>query len=387
MYSKRQVFILGCIGALLFGLAITTMGSVIPQIKVRFGIDDIGAGALFSIVALGILAGSLIFGPIADKYGFRFFLAICCLGISIGFFGVAYAPSLAILNMCLFIFGAGGGAINGAVAALVSDISGDDKGANLSILGASFSVGALSMPLIFSFLEAHFSYNSILAGTGIFTIVMAVLYIISQFPAPKHSDGVSFTDIKKLLKEPLLLLVSFYLFFQSAFEGLTTNWTNIYMTDYVGVEASKALITLSALVGGMTVMRLLLGSVFRNMADTKIWTISFSLLFIGLLLNLFIPEFTSAIIGFILVGAGLAAGFPIMLSYVGNQFQSLSGTAFSIAFSISLIGNTSVNYGVGVIAQKFGIRHLITVEVILFAAMVIFSILILERLKKANTAS
>ena len=38
----------------------------------------------------------------------------------------------------MFLFGLGGGAINGATSALVSDISEKEKGANLSLLGVFF---------------------------------------------------------------------------------------------------------------------------------------------------------------------------------------------------------------------------------------------------------
>ena len=48
----------------------------------------------------------------------------------------------------MFLFGLGGGAVNGATNALVSDISEKDKGANLSLLGVFFGLGALGMPFI-----------------------------------------------------------------------------------------------------------------------------------------------------------------------------------------------------------------------------------------------
>ena len=65
--------------------------------------------------------------------------------------------------------------------------------------------------------------------------------------------------------------------------------------------------------------------------------------------------------GLFLSGAGLAPGFPVMLGLISERFESLSGTAFSIAFSIALTGNMLINYLVGIIVHKYGIRHLTTV--------------------------
>ncbi|MGE5457753.1 MAG: MFS transporter, partial [Methanococcaceae archaeon] len=47
----------------------------------------------------------------------------------------------------------------------------------------------------------------------------------------------------------------------------------------------------------------------------------------------------------------------VVLSYVGDMYSSLSGTAFSIVIVIALLGNTSLNYLVGIIAQSFGIKN------------------------------
>ncbi|MEP6627121.1 MAG: hypothetical protein ABJA32_04015, partial [Ginsengibacter sp.] len=58
-YSRRLVFWAACIGILFFGMAITTLGSVVPQLRTKFQLDDISVGTLFSILPFGILMGSL----------------------------------------------------------------------------------------------------------------------------------------------------------------------------------------------------------------------------------------------------------------------------------------------------------------------------------------
>jgi fucose permease len=60
----------------------------------------------------------------------------------------------------------------------------------------------------------------------------------------------------------------------------------------------------------------------------------------------------------IIIGAGFAAGFPVILGYIGGLYISLSGTAFSIALVIALIGNTLLNYLFGIIANRYSISSL-----------------------------
>lgn len=384
MYNKRLIFWAACIGIMFFGMAITTLGSVVPDLRVRFDLDEIASGTLFSILPFGLLTGSLFFGPLVDRYGYKVLLALACISMFLGFEGIAYSPTHFILQISIFLFGLGGGAINGATSALVSDISEKDKGANLSLLGVFFAIGALGMPFILGMLKDLFTYQMILSIIGIATFFVAVFYFSIRFPPAKQAAGIPLNRSFYLLKDKTLLLIGFFLFFQSAFEGIINNWTTTYLTQVILIDPQKALFALSLSVVGMTAMRLLLGSVLRNAAAGFIWTISFSLIFLGLISMSVSAGFTGAATGLVLVGAGLAAGFPIMLGVVGHLYKELSGTAFSLVFVIALTGNMIINYGMGVIAQNYGIRHLITVGFAELLLMIVLCIIILKRIRFTN---
>ncbi len=147
-YKRNLVFAACCFGMLLFGISLITLGAVAPDLKQKFLLDGRGSGTLFSILPVGILAGSLLFGPVCDRYGYKFLFIFACLGMFAGFEGIAYAASLNMLKICIWLFGVGGGIINGATNALVADISVKNKGADLSLLGVFFGIGALGMPLV-----------------------------------------------------------------------------------------------------------------------------------------------------------------------------------------------------------------------------------------------
>ena len=133
------------------------------------------------------------------------------------------------------------------------------------------------MPFILGFLENKFRYELIVSIIGAATFVMGIVYLLVKFPPPKHAGGLPVKKSLLLLKDGLLLLIAFFLFFQSALEGIFNNWTTTYLTDHLHILPAKALYALSLSVVGMTVMRLLLGSIFRNLSAQKIWAITFSL--------------------------------------------------------------------------------------------------------------
>jgi MFS transporter, FHS family, glucose/mannose:H+ symporter len=384
MYKKRVVFWSACIGMLLFGICLITLGSVASDLRGKFQLNELSSGTLFSILPVGILTGSLLFGPIADKYGYKILLAISCVFMFAGFEGIAYAQSANLLKIYIYLFGFGGGAVNGATNALVADISEKDKGANLSLLGVFFGIGALGMPLISGILKDRFSFEVILAAIGILTLAAGLFFILIRFPPPKLTHGFPITKSAKLIRDNVLILIAFYLFFQSGLEGIINNWTTTYLIKQQSVQQNNALFGLSSFVAGMTVMRLLIGSVFRSFSAKKLLFFSFSLTLLGLILLKAGNSFNLAVIGLVLLGAGLSGGFPIMLGFVGNRYADLSGTAFSLVLFIALLGNTMINYGMGIIAQNFGIQHLITVGISVSIIMIILCFIILNKIKINN---
>jgi|SRR6185437_10835091 len=385
MYNKKIIFAGACLGMLFFGIGLITLGSVIPSLKMKYALDDISAGTLFSILPFGILIGSLVFGPFCDRYGYKILLFLSCIFLFAGFQGIANAPSTTVLKCCIWVFGLGAGAINGATNALVSDISDKArKGASLSLLGVFFGLGALGMPSVLGILQRTYSYETIVSAVGFVILALSIFYLFMRFPAPKQATGVSISKNFYIIRDPLLLLIAFFLFCQSSFEAIINNWSTTYLHYRIGIAVDKSLFALSLFVAGMTVMRLLLGSVLKDVPVTRIWAGCFSMILAGLLLLSFASSFSVSVVALLLTGAGLAAGFPIMLGFVGSRYEKLSGTAFSLVLVIALTGNMIINYVMGAVAQAYGIRHLVTVAIIEWMVMVVLCAIILNKLKTKN---
>ncbi len=371
-------------GMLLFGIGMITLGAVLPDLRLRHSFGEGEAGMLFSVLPAGIVAGSLLFGPICDRYGYRMLLATAALLMFAGFEGLAFASTPTLLILSVFMFGVGGGAINGATNAVVADISTTGKGASLSMLGVFFGIGALGMPLLLSLLREVTSYQTVVAGTGLLALATALITATVHFPAAKQAEGISIKQVGALISDTTLLVIALFLFFQSAFEGLINNWTTTYLTTVTALPAAKALLALSASVAGMTVMRLMLGSVMKGLSEKRVMALSFGLLLVALIALTASRSALPATIALFLAGAGLAAGFPVMLGMVGTRYPHLSATAFSLVMVIALTGNMIINYSMGQVAQNHGIRHLLTFTYAEVAVMAVIAIVIFRRLKQNN---
>jgi len=375
-YNQNLVYAAAYLGMLIFGIVMISLGTLTTFIIDQFHAPVTQVASLMMILPFGTLLGSLIFGPIIDRYGYKSLLVICILLIAGGILGIATLTNFRLVQLAIFIIGFGGGIINGGTNALVADISGVEKGAKLSLLGAFFGIGAFGFPLLVGFLVNYFSYQSIIKAVGLLILLTTGLFACIQFPAPKQkAKGAGFSELK-ILKSPILLLIGIILFFESGMEGIASNWTALYLTKERGLETDTALYALSFIILGLTAMRLILGFTLKYIRDHIILYVCFGLILVGTLLVLINTKYIIVIAGLTILGAGFGAIFPILLGYLGNLFSEASGTAFSFVFSMALIGNMIINAGVGQITHNGNFHYYLFVLLICLLLQVLtFSVI------------
>lgn len=356
-YRKSLVFTAACIGMCFFGISMITLGSVLPALTAKLDLNNLQTTALVTFLPLGMLAGSLIFGPIVDRFGHKALLVPSCIIVLLGLEGISFFSNISMLQLSIVCIGLGGGILNGETNALVADISDEsEKGSRLSFLGMFYGLGALGIPVLLGALSEHYTYETILQSIGIVMLIGILFCIPIRFPAPKQAQGFPIKAGLGLLKESSLLLLSIILFFQSGIEGVCNNWSTLYLGQTTDIPANRALIALTCMVAGLTIARMLLVILFKKIKQEKVLSYSLVLTAIGFSLLTFSPGFTRAAIGMVVIGAGLASTFPVILSIIGSRYASLSGTAFGVALVVALTGQTLLNSLMGVASQKISIE-------------------------------
>lgn len=353
-YNRKWVFAAACVGMLLFGIVFLSLGAVLTFIRQQYGLSELSVGSLTALLPLGVLGGSLVFGPVVDRYGYRQVLVVSSLIIFLAFEGIAFAGSLLVLQLAFLLIGFGGGVINGATNALVADISTESKGANLSLLGVFYGIGAVGMPVLLAALSGRFSYASIVSGIGFFVLLPFVFFLVLRFPAPKQAHGISLKQILKTFSM-LLLLLGVVLAFESAMEGIMNNWTTSFAGQKLGLDNAAALTALTLLNISLMVSRLVLGWLLKKSPPHRILFAGLGCILAGALLLAFSSTVAGLYVGVALIGLGFGPGFPVILGYVGELYPAFTGTAFSVVITLALFGNTLLNGFVGVVSQRYGI--------------------------------
>ncbi len=341
-----------------FGVSVICLGSILPEIIKKFEVDDIAAGVLASILPLGIMVGSLFCGPFADRNGYKGLFMLCCTLVMLGMEGLAFGNRWWMIQIAIFLIGAGGGALNSSGSALVADISEGERGANLSILGIFYGLGALVLPSIISVLSAYFDAFTVIGGLGALVLLVIVLVAMVTFPEAKQQGGFPMKEALQMIKNPVLLLLGMVMFFQSGLEGLVSNWTNGFLQDGLQIDGKQALMGLTVHMAALTLMRVALGYLLKKYKDATVMNWCYGFMLSGVFIFWLGDSFGLKLVALALLGAGFAGIFPIFLGMVGDKFAALSGTAFSIIFVIALIGNMIINYGMGLVSFQYGIQQM-----------------------------
>jgi len=355
-YRHRAVFAAACGGMLIVGIVLTTLGAVLPSIIPRLGLDRTAAGSLLALMSLGILAGSVLFGPVVDRRGYKGMFVAGVVLVAVGLEGIAFAPSTGMLAVATVLVGVGGGVINGSANALVADVSAAGRAAGLAFLGVFFGIGALGVPLVLGLLRQQFGDARVVAGIGALVALMLVYCAAIHFPEPKQPQGFPVRQAAAMLRDPVLVLLGLILFFESGMEITVGGWTATYVHQDLTLSAERALYLLSLYWAGMTGARVVLGWLLRRVSGVPVLLSSLGVAFAGAVILIGARGAVSAGAGTLLVGAGFAAVFPVVLGYVGDRYERVSGTAFGIVMVMALMGGTALPYLTGVLGDAFGLR-------------------------------
>lgn len=387
-YSKTQSFIASCIGMSFFGVSMIIIGSILPSLTEKYSFSTIEASSIVAFLPIGILIGSLIFGPICDKYGHKILFLTSCIAVLIGILGLTLVHDLILLQLFIFIIGLGGGILNGETNAMVADLYDDkQRGSKLSLLGAFYGIGAIGIPLLTGLLSHYYDFTIIIRGIGAVMFLCIIYCFTISFPKPLAAQSFPVKQALGLLKKRGLLILSFILFFESGVEGSCNNWTALYLSKTTEIEPQLILQTLTGMVVALTLARLALYVILKKVKEQNVLLSGFTIALIGFGLLSFASNFALAITGMILVGVGVSATYPIILNMIGREYSTFVGTAFGVAMTISITGNILINNAVGMLSDKFSLALYPMIMMGCIILMIIlyksYSILLISKQKKS----
>lgn len=367
-YNTTSVFVAACAGMAFFGVTMLSLAPILGKLNALVGE---GALSLPSTMSIGIILGTVLFGPVVDRFGYKGLLIASSILALAGIQGLARFSQLPLLHGSMFCLGLGGGILNGLTNAVVSDIYDDDKrGGRLGVLGAFYCIGALLWTLLNYFIA---DYNIPLNAISVVMALFIVFFCVTAFPKAKPSGSVSVSKSLGLLKYPALLLFAVVLFFESGFEGCSGSYTVEFFNQTTPMGTKAATLAMTWFTVGMMAGRFPLGAIQRRLKALGTLYTYLGVALAGVVLFTLCNGPLGAYIAMALIGFGVGATFPVVLNYIGGAFRDQSGTAMSIAIFIALLGQFTFNRLTG---NAFAIGRYATLPALLFTAVVAMMIIV-----------
>lgn len=342
--DRRGLIATAYAGMAVFGLVLLLMGSLLPSLRVSLH----QAGNLGSLPLLGILIATLVVGPWLDTAGAKPILAVALLLVA---GPLALMPSLATyagLAIAAFVYGFGGGLLNTATNALVSDLSalqpsaraGEQRGIALNLLGFFFSVGAIGAPLLMALVSDRFSAAVVLRILAACTAAVLVPVLAFRFPPPSHA-GQHPLEMLRVLRTPLVWWFSALLFFESANENSMFVWAGKLVQTVLHTrpqQAAAALVALSAAIG---IGRLFAVGWLRWLGNRGTLLLSSAVIVAGAAVTGSGGGYAAMLTGLAMIGLGISAIYPTVLGLAGTWFPRETGTVFGGIMTVALVGGTA----------------------------------------------
>ena len=324
------------------GLGIGAWAVAIPEIKALFGLSD----ARLSIVLLAAGVGGLTAMPVAGVLPSKIGGTGRALQISGPLTALLLAAlpqthllsqGIGFLAACAFLFGFANILMDVPMNAHASVVETRWGSAIMSSFHAAWSAGGLIGSALGGLLIARGAGPALQLGieAGIaFAIVVTASVTIGV--GDTHAATRVFA-----LPERKLLALSLIAFLAVLVEGAVTDWSALYMRSEVGTPSGAAAIGFSGYALMMIAGRLLGDSVVRAIGRTRTILYGAAMLFAGIALATGPVSEPSAVVGFALVGLGVANMVPAAFSASAAAASSPSlgvATSATMAYASLLVG-------------------------------------------------
>ena len=309
--------------ALLFlvnGTGFATWIPHIPFTQRKFGLDEATLGLTLLAIAAGAIVTMPLAGGLIARWGSR---RLCILS------GIAFClviPPLMLISWYplfvfnLFLLGAFGGALDVAMNAHGVYVEDQYQRAIMSSFHGMFSVGGLVGAGVAGGLLAlgwtPAQHTALMAVVLLGLTIFALRNLLPPEPQVADDDATA-APLFALPRERTMVLLAALACFVFMTEGAMADWATVYLEAMPNTSASLAAFGFAAFSLTMAVGRLTGDAVIRALGRVAVVRWGSALGLSGVLVASLSTGPFLAIVGFALVGLGLANVVPILFSAAG----------------------------------------------------------------------
>ncbi|HKT85336.1 MAG TPA: MFS transporter [Novosphingobium sp.] len=163
------------------GFDVLSISFASPGIAAEWGIGRGALGIVLSMELIGMAAGSMLLGPLADRVGRRPIALLCLFGMTLGMAVTAHVGSIGQLAACRFATGIGIGGMLACTNAMVAEYANDRwRGTAVAIMAAGYPLGAIAGGAFATLLLASGTWRDVfIFGAVVSVVLMPFVFILT----------------------------------------------------------------------------------------------------------------------------------------------------------------------------------------------------------------
>lgn len=352
------------------GAAMATWVSRLPSIQNKLGLSEGSLGLVLLGSSMGTITALLLAGNIIEKLGSSKVTLISALVLCGSLPLLSLAPDAVLLFFLLFFFG---GAMSLMDVAMNEQAVLVERKTQLSLMSTfhgGFSIGAMAGAMIGAGM-ATLPSNSLVLHFALAAVLFSAINI-SIFPyfLPAKSEH---HEKRRTIRIPerALWALGVIAFCSMITEGAMGDWSAIYLTNILQTSSSYAALGYAVFSLMMTIGRFGGDSITSKWGMVGVIRTGSLIATTGLVAIILTHSPTIAIMGFGLVGLGVANVIPLVYKAAGNSPGIPTGTGIAGVASIGYVGSLIGPPLMGAIAEKASLRASFTLIAILISTLTV----------------
>jgi len=351
--GTRRLTLIAALLSMLGPFSIDTYLPSFPAIELEFGVSRAVLSQSLAVYLLAFAASTLVWGPLADRFGRRLVILVSMFLYTLGSIGCALADSAETFLLLRIAQGlaASGGFI--ASRAMIRDAHDADSARRaMSQVMLLFALSPAIAPVLGGWLHEQFGWRSVfwfLSGFGMMLVVMGLFIketLVHEHRQSIHPGAVFRVYIDSLLNKRFpALIFSLAFAFAGLFLYIAGAPTVIY--DFLGLGSEDFGWLFIPIVIGLMAGASISGRLAHRWPANRTISTGYGLMVLACMLNLMATAFASAsiltVIGpLVLFVLGLAILMPAITVLALDCLPHHRGTAASMQGFLQMITNAAV---------------------------------------------
>ncbi len=316
------------------------------------GLSEGELGRLPALLFAGFVAGILVSGPLADRFGGKLF-AVTGMGLSAaGLLALALARDYTMLLAACCATGFGAGVLDMVVSPIVSVVCPDRRAAALNRLHAFYSIGAVGTILVaYVCLRAGVYWRWVIGGFALMPAMLMVGFLRATVPPLVHPDHTR-EGLRVLLLRPRFYVALVMIALVGATEAGMAQWLPAYSEQVLGYSKATGAMALACFAVAMGTGRLLASRAARYVSPHGLVGTG-ALLCAGFyVVGAWAPSPPVALAACVSVGLGCSLLWPTNLGIAADRFPRGGASMFAFVAAAGNAGCLVAPWVEGVVAES-----------------------------------